>query len=74
MAELIEAVRALGNPPLFVEPQYEDLSARILAAETGAPVYTLDPVVTGPEENPPTDYYEQVMLENMRVLQEALSQ
>ena len=74
MAELIEAVRALGNPPLFVEPQYEDLSARILAAETGAPVYTLDPVVTGPEENPPADYYEQVMLENMRVLQEALGQ
>ena len=72
MAELTETVRALGNPPLFVEPQYEDLSARILAAETGAPVYTLDPVVTGPETEVPLDYYETAMLENMRVLQEAL--
>ena len=72
LAELAETVRRLGNPPLFVEPQYEDLSARVLAAETGAPVYTLDPVVTGPEENVPLDYYEKVMLENMRVLQEAL--
>ena len=72
MAELAETIRQLGNPPLFVEPQYEDLSARVLAAETGTPVYTLDPVVTGPEENVPLDYYEKVMLENMRVLQEAL--
>ncbi len=72
MAELADTVRALGNPPLFVEPQYEDLSARTLAAETGAPVYTLDPVVTGPETDVPLDYYETVMLENMRVLQEAL--
>ncbi len=72
MAELVETIRKLGNPPLFVEPQYEDLSARTLAAETGAPVYTLDPVVTGPEEDVPLDYYETVMLENMRTLQEAL--
>ncbi len=72
LARLADTIRALGNPPLFVEPQYEDLSARTLAAETGSPVYTLDPVVTGPEENVPLDYYETVMLENMRVLQEAL--
>ena len=72
MALLADTVRSLGNPPLFVEPQYEDLSARILAAETGAPVYTLDPVVTGPEENVPPDYYDSVMRENMRVLREAL--
>ncbi len=72
MARLADTIRELGNPPLFVEPQYEDLSARTLSAETGSPVYTLDPVVTGPEENVPLDYYETVMLENMRVLQEAL--
>lgn len=72
MAELIVMVQKLGNPPLFVEPQYEDLSARTLAQETGAPVYTLDPVVTGPEADVPLDYYETKMLENMAVLQEAL--
>lgn len=72
MAALAAAVVELGKPPLFVEPQYEDLSARTLSAETGARVFTLDPVVTGPEENVPLDYYETVMRENMRTLQEAL--
>jgi len=72
MAELVSVIRELGNPPLFVEPQYEDLSARTLAEETGAPVYTLDPVVTGPETDVPLDYYESVMRENMTTLQAAL--
>ncbi len=72
LARLTEVIRDLGNPPLFVEPQYEDLSARALAAETGAPVYTLDPVVTGPDTSVPLDYYENVMRQNMQVLQQAL--
>ena len=72
MADLAVAIEELGKPPLFVEPQYEDLSARTLSAETGAEVYTLDPVVTGPEDNVPLDYYETVMRKNMRTLQEAL--
>ncbi len=72
LARLADTIRELGNPPLFVEPQYEDLSARTLAAETGSSVYTLDPVVTGPEENVPLNYYETTMLNNMQVLQEAL--
>lgn len=73
LGELVREIRALGNPPLFVEPQYTDLSARTLSAETGAPVYSLDPVVTGPEDNVPLDYYETVMLQNMNTLVEALS-
>ncbi len=72
LARLADTIRALGNPPLFVEPQYEDLSARTLATETGSQVFTLDPAVTGPEENVPLDYYDSVMLKNMQVLQEAL--
>jgi len=56
LAQLAEAIVALDAPPLFVEPQYEDLSARTLAAETGAAIYTLDPVVTGPEEDVPQDH------------------
>ena len=72
LAELVRLVKSLGAPPLFVEPQYEDVAAQTIARETGAAVYTLDPVVTGPQENIPLTYYEDVMRENMRVLYQAL--
>lgn len=72
MAELTEAVEALGLPPLFTEPQYEDLNARTLVQETGAQVYSLDPVVTGPDEDVPLDLYEQVMRQNAETLLKAL--
>lgn len=72
MAELADAETALGLPPLFTEPQYDDLSARILTQETGAQVFSLDPVVTGPEENVPLDLYEQIMRQNAETLLEAL--
>ena len=74
LAELVKLVVELGVPPLFVEPQYEDMAAQTLARETGAAVYSLDPVVTGPESNIPLTYYEDVMRANMQVLQNALSQ
>ena len=74
MAELADAVISLGLPPLFVEPQYEDLSARTLAKETGAEIYRLDPIVTGPEEDVPLDYYDQRMRQNMMTLREALGE
>ena len=72
LAELVSTVRALGNPPLFTEPQYEDIAAQTISRETGAPIYELDPVVTGPSENVPLDYYETCMRANLAVLQEAL--
>lgn len=67
-------VEELGTPPLFVEPQYDDLAARTLAQETGAEVYTLDPVVTGPTDETALTRYEDVMRENMRTLQQALGE
>ena len=73
MGRLVMEIERLGNPPLFVEPQYTDLSAQTLSRETGSAVYSLDPVVTGPEENVPLDYYETVMIKNMETLVEALS-
>ena len=73
MARLIQEIERLGNPPLFVEPQYTDLSAQTLSRETGSSVYSLDPIVTGPETDVPPDYYETVMLQNMNTLIEALS-
>ena len=72
LAELSDLLRELDLPPVFVEPQYDDLAARTLSTETGVQVYTLDPCVTGPEEDIPLDYYEQVMRRNMETLQEAL--
>lgn len=74
LANLCETVEALGDPPLFIEPQYEDAAARTVAQETGAKVYVLDPVVTGPEGEVPLDYYEEVMRRNMAVLLEALGE
>ena len=73
LSSLVQEISALGNPPLFVEPQYTDYSAQILSRETGAPVYSLDPVVTGPEQDVSPDYYETVMLQNMETLITALS-
>ncbi|MGN0778651.1 MAG: metal ABC transporter solute-binding protein, Zn/Mn family [Aristaeellaceae bacterium] len=72
LAELVNVVRELGAPPLFVEPQYDDMAARTLSTETGAPVYELDPVVTGPDQNIPLTYYEDIMRQNLSVLQQAL--
>ena len=73
MGDLVREIMRLGNPPLFVEPQYTDLSAQTLSRETGSSVYSLDPMVTGPDTDVPLDYYETVMLQNMNTLIEALS-
>ena len=64
LATLIDTVRSLNNPPLFTEPQYESLAAETIAAETGAKIYELDPVVTGPLDNAFT-YYEDTMRRNL---------
>ena len=72
LAELCQTVIDLGAPPLFTEPQYEDMAAQTIARETGATVHTLDPIVTGPEADVPLTWYEDVMRENLAVLLEAL--
>jgi zinc transport system substrate-binding protein len=72
LAELADLVRTLGIPPLFTEPQYPDLAARTLSAETGAKVYELDPLVTGPMDDMALTAYEDGMRNNMQVLIQAL--
>lgn len=74
VAELCNTVKQLGKPPLFIEPQYEDAAAQIVSRETGAAIYTLDPIVTGPEGAIPLAYYEDVMRQNARTLVEALGE
>ena len=66
LAELVRTIRELNNPPLFTEPQYDDMAAQTISRETGAPIYTLDPVVT-------LTYYEDRMRENMQTLLVALT-
>lgn len=70
IAETCDLVKALGVKALFVEPQYPVKSAETIARETGAALYTLDPVVTGDGH---LTSYEDAMCENARVLTEALA-
>lgn len=71
LAELCKTVQALGAPPLFIEPQYEDMAAKTISRETGAPIFTLDPIVTGPADAALT-HYEDTMRQNLAVLLQAL--
>jgi zinc transport system substrate-binding protein len=69
LAEIIEKVKSLKAKALFVEPQYSAKAAETIAKATGAQVFTLDPVVTGPME---ADAYINIMENNLKTLQEAL--
>ena len=74
LAELCKLVKSLGVPPLFIEPQYEDMAAQTVARETGAAIHTLDPIVTGPANDVPLTYYEDMMRQNLAVLLSALAE
>ena len=69
LAALSGVIKKEGVRAIFSEPQFSDKMARLLASETGAAVYMLDPVATG---TPSTDYYEVVMRENLHTLKKAL--
>lgn len=69
IAATCDLVKQYRVKALFVEPQYPTKSAETIARETGAQVFTLDPVVSG-DGSP--ESYENVMRENARVLTEAL--
>ncbi|MFA4884595.1 MAG: metal ABC transporter substrate-binding protein [Desulfotomaculaceae bacterium] len=69
LAETIETVREAKIKALFAEPQYPTKAAETIANETGAKVFILDPVVTGPME---PDAYIKIMEANLRTLEEAL--
>ena len=71
LSQVIETVREAGNPPLFTEPQYSDAAAYAVSAETGAPIFALDPLASG-ETTP--DAYEKGMLENAETLLRAFGQ
>ena len=72
LQETIEQVNALPTKVLFTEPQYSPAAAEIIARETGAKIYTLDPVVTGEATPAAKNAYIDTMKNNMKTLQEAL--
>lgn len=69
IAGTCDLVRSRQVRALFVEPQYPTRAADTIARETGAGVYTLNPIVSG-DGSP--ESYELAMRENARVLTEAL--
>ncbi len=69
LAETIRMIKESGVKAVFAEPQYPQSVADIVAAESGAKVYVLDPAVTG-EDN--RDAYLDAMEQNLEVLKEAL--
>lgn len=68
--ETIELIKEKNVKSIFVEPQYPESTARSIASETGAKVYTLDPAVTGDGSY---DSYIDTMRKNSETLKEALS-
>ena len=72
LQETIEQVKALPSKVLFTEPQYSPAAAETIARETGAKIYTLDPVVTGEATPAAKNAYIDTMKKNMKTLQEAL--
>ena len=67
LAGILEIIQQNPVPPLIIKSKETDRSAEVLVSETGAPVCELDPDTTGPD-NPPLDYYETVMIQNLRTL------
>ena len=68
LARTIRLVRSSGIGILFAEPQYPAAAADVIARETGAKVYVLDPAVTGPDD---PDAYLRIMEKNLMILKEA---
>lgn len=69
LADTIQIVKESGINAIFTEPQYSARAAETIANETGAKVFILDPVVSGPLE---ADAYIKIMEGNIKTLQEAL--
>ncbi|MDD4802465.1 MAG: metal ABC transporter substrate-binding protein [Syntrophomonas sp.] len=69
LVDTIKTIRDSNINVLFAEPQYSSKAAGTIARETGANVYTLDPVVSGDSS---LDSYINIMEQNLQSLQAAL--
>lgn len=74
LVRVTELIVRTGIPmPLILKSAEEDPSVNTLINETGIPVCELDPMTGGPDD-PPLDYYETVMIRNVKSLLSALSE
>lgn len=70
--DCIRRMKETNTQVIFIEPQYDEKTAQTIARETGAAIYTLDPVVTGDiNADSMTDYLRK-MDANAKTLAEAL--
>ena len=72
LADTIQVVNSLPAKVLFTEPQYSPKAAETIARETGAKIFTLDPVTTGEAVPENADAYINAMEKNMLTLVKAL--
>lgn len=72
LEDTIKKIKGSSIKALFAEPQYPAKAAQTISQETGAKVYTLDPVVTGEAKPDAYDAYIHTMENNLKVLQDAL--
>jgi zinc transport system substrate-binding protein len=69
LAETVTIVRSSKIKTLFTEPQYPSSAAKIIAKETGASIFILDPAVTGDDD---PNAYIKIMTQNKETLINAL--
>ncbi|MBX9652473.1 zinc ABC transporter substrate-binding protein [bacterium] len=69
--QLVQKIKDSKAAAVFTEPQYPSRLGETIGKETGIPVETLDPVASGPVD-PPNDYYEKKMHENLDTLSRVL--
>lgn len=74
LADTIQIVNSLPVKVLFTEPQYSPKAAETIARETGAKIFTLDPITTGESTPANSDDYLNKMEQNMLTLVKALGQ
>lgn len=66
--EIIKVIKSSSSKVIFTEPQYSNKSAQMIAKESGATVYNLDPIVTGDFSK---NAYINAMRENLSILKKA---
>lgn len=72
LAETIDKINSLPVKVIFTEPQYSPKAAETIARETGAQIFTLDPIVTGEAKPENLANYVDRMINNLMELVKAL--
>jgi zinc transport system substrate-binding protein len=72
LVSTIDLIENNGIKTIFVEPQYPIKTANVIAQETRANVYVLDPIVTGESKSDAYDDYLVRMEKNLVTLEETL--